>query len=577
MDESGQPDRSKSASPKPKKRSNCPKGTRRNKQGDCVEYKPKSKTKKVEKSKSKSKELVDSDFTSTSASSVSRKSTSPKQKTKKRRNCPKGTRRNKQGDCIEHKPKEEKAKELSVKELSVKELSVNNLSVNNLSGLKLSSDTDLSESKSDLSKSDSQSQMVESMGAKGKKMELFLGDIIQINDASPMYYINYIDLNQIDVIDITTLVERTFRLDNGRFNPEDDVREITLIYHNPLRGFVKQHHFKLNMWLNIMFTDNSDFLNVQITDIKNDMIQVHDDNSGDYYYINFKYQGIPKTSNIKSIKKLPDPDPTPKKKPIVQEEATSIAAATRNFDKIVVLKGDDDDDDPAELDLDLFDPDADISPSKEDIEKEDIEENKEDEEDDDEIDFIGDFPEPLEKISYNRFGIQTQTNDILNSHLVRIPEDKRTAYAINKIHTLITRFKQLREQSSVFDLNGFIYDVVRNSSLFKKPLLNYLSKYQNTKQWMYLVSSNEKKWFVDEDELNADNNDGEEDDNLYPNKYLTEFEELQKNSHKDSTLQDLNLMLTPFYNKKSDHKIFAPANALMVAKLTLKLLVRTAS
>ena len=67
----------------------------------------------------------------------------------------------------------------------------------------------------------------------------------------------------------------------------------------------------------------------------------------------------------------------------------------------------------------------------------------------DEITQIVDVPEHEQ-----RFGIDTQTNDMLNEILSHIPNAKRDSSVLNSIHQLIERYKQLRESFSNFDQNN---------------------------------------------------------------------------------------------------------------------------
>ena len=43
-----------------------------------------------------------------------------------------------------------------------------------------------------------------------------------------------------------------------------------------------------------------------------------------------------------------------------------------------------------------------------------------------------------------RYGIDSQTNDLLDELLSSVPSNKRTTKVLNNIHILIERFKQLR-------------------------------------------------------------------------------------------------------------------------------------
>ena len=91
----------------------------------------------------------------------------------------------------------------------------------------------------------------------------------------------------------------------------------------------------------------------------------------------------------------------------------------------------------------------------------------------DEITF-GDSLEEVEEESdvkeeERRYGIETQTNDMLDEFLASVPSNLRTRKVRNNIDLLIERFKQLRQQFSNFDEKGnaetpkikthnFIYD-----------------------------------------------------------------------------------------------------------------------
>ena len=53
--------------------------------------------------------------------------------------------------------------------------------------------------------------------------------------------------------------------------------------------------------------------------------------------------------------------------------------------------------------------------------------------------------------SQQRYNIDTQTNDLLEEMLSQIPNTQRTVSVLNNVHTMIERFKQLREEFSTFD------------------------------------------------------------------------------------------------------------------------------
>jgi len=78
-----------------------------------------------------------------------------------------------------------------------------------------------------------------------------------------------------DCVDISdSLIKRTFRIEDGHFVPNNEIRIITIIYKNPLRGFVKQHHFNIHTWIEIYFKNDPNPLIAEITNIQEDMIQI---------------------------------------------------------------------------------------------------------------------------------------------------------------------------------------------------------------------------------------------------------------------------------------------------------------
>lgn len=545
----------KASSPLTRKR--CKKGERKNKEGKCV---PKEELEKRLHSPPPLPSPENIDKLDKVADADEPKVKEPEAKKKR---CSKGERRNKEGKCV---PKEELLKKKEDK-----------------------GDVDaVADAKADMDEKEEPQQ-------KDKKIELLLGDVIQINNEDDLHYINYIDEQQVDLINVDTKVARTIRIENEFFMPRDEITQITLIYQNPLRGFIKQHHFALNSWIAIHFRNDPNPFIVKITDIKQDMMQIYSEDTDTYYFINFKYQGIPKSSNIDYIVLLDGPPAIEAKKAEetkvmerLDGEDDEDVRDIREKKKITILDGPvsaaegeglmfeeigtDYRDADVNMDVDM-DVDADVD-DKDGVVTEYVGPSSA-------VVFLGEFPMEVEKSSFNRFGLTTQVNDLLESKLAKIPADKRTAYTVNKIHTLITRYKQLRNQTSIFDEDGVIYDVVRKSSQFRS-LVSYLEKYQNNLAWIYLVSNNSQKEFCNddpekkkEDKFDKNrgvvacgaNSEGDEEDESAGNdfipmyQYLNAMEEVQKQFNVN--WQELNMFLTPFYNSATDKQISNSASTLV--------------
>ena len=97
----------------------------------------------------------------------------------------------------------------------------------------------------------------------------------------------------------------------------------------------------------------------------------------------------------------------------------------------------------------------------------------------------------IDKDKY-RFNIETQTNDLLEEMVSTIPSAKRTNNVLNNIHTMITRFLQLRQIASKFDDNNNISEIIRKTAE-DRPLAEYLSDFKNNLYWILNVATNIKK------------------------------------------------------------------------------------
>ena len=71
------------------------------------------------------------------------------------------------------------------------------------------------------------------------------------------------------------------------------------------------------------------------------------------------------------------------------------------------------------------------------------------------------------KESEKRFGIEAQTQDILDELLAEYPSDKRSRKVLNNIHNLIERFKQLRRKFSKFDETGNAESIIKKGKVLR--------------------------------------------------------------------------------------------------------------
>jgi len=155
---------------------------------------------------------------------------------------------------------------------------------------------------------------------------LELGDFIKIiSPTKPMYHlkiflVDYIDDDVIDIIDMETADKFSLDLyDDGRIMDEH-ILSIHLLSRSDEPGYARQHGLLPGHWINIEFAADLDLTIMgQIVELTEDRIKVLPKNDVQTpMYIDFAYQGIPKTIPITKISVIDIPS--------VQESLSKISA-----------------------------------------------------------------------------------------------------------------------------------------------------------------------------------------------------------------------------------------------------------
>lgn len=313
-------------------------------------------------------------------------------------------------------------------------------------------------------------------------MNLELGDIIKI--VSPInettnnktYIINYIDENAIKLIDVDTTEDLILNInEDGNLN-EEYIDEIILLDRSEMKGYVKQNNLEINNWIDIYFTGDIPFIITgMITNIEEDMIEIITFENNETIYIDFAYQGIPTDLNIKEIAK--------RDKPVTKKEDEE----TNVIDDIET--------EDYELDTYIIPDTIDISKLQETILDADSIIIGE------EIGEVTEFVTVDDK--FKRYGIDTQTNDLLDELLSTIPTSERTTKRLNTLHLLIERYKQLRNEYSVFDENNNANKANPKGSNYK-PFVNVLTTLGKIYHWILPVVTLQKKVYLEEIEQDID-------------------------------------------------------------------------
>ena len=380
-----------------------------------------------------------------------------------------------------------------------------------------------------------------------RQIVLQLGDVITIKDPlneklnNNTFYIIYIDNSKIKLINVESLEQTIIQINERGVLGDGTIETIVLLSRHEYPGFAMQNGLVPSVWINIVFGgDIPAIITGEITNLEQDMIEIRTYPEKETIYINFDYKGIPEDIPIEAIT-IRDKPEEPKEfhkgeEGISLEEEKVIP----NLEKdIEYMKAE-------ELQIEVP-----LSHVKNKIREFIVRA--------DQIKFGKEEFAPVKQlidvdVEKQRYSIETQTSDLLDDMLSTIPNVQRTPRVLNNIHTMIERFKQLREKFSSFDEYGNIKNFVVNEANFK-PLVENLTNFNTNLYWILPVVKNIRKIYndLDEDEWNKKQikeNTEEKEDNDYEeyNIYsdINKMDEIIK-KYKSSNASDENNKYSSLY------------------------------
>lgn len=302
-------------------------------------------------------------------------------------------------------------------------------------------------------------------------LTLQLGDVIMIespkNDVlnGKVFYVDYISEERIVLID-DNVKKIPFMIQNGVIG-DGSIETISILNRQDTPSYARQHDLLMNTWIDIVFEE--DTITGEIINLEEDSIEVKIYPTEDIIYIDFGFKGIPEELPITQIMIRESPVPKPIVEQQIQEiqeiqEERQLSTEKRELSKNV-----------NPLDQTIFDAD--------------------------EVIFEDDLA-PIEQITENerknfRYGIDEQSNDLLDSMLSKVPSTKRTSKILNDINRNIVRYKQLHSSFSLFDKHNNILEmrdktdkpfIVHDQNW--KPLVKTLESFNNKLYWILLVGRN---------------------------------------------------------------------------------------
>jgi len=331
-----------------------------------------------------------------------------------------------------------------------------------------------------------------------RKIELRLGDIISIDAPSNRdihqntYYITYIDHLKVRLVNVADAKTHILYVsEESRQFTDESIQSIRILSRSDELGFARQNGLLPKTWVDVHFGGEIPAtITGEITNLDEDQIEITTFPDLEVLYIDFEYKGIPEHIPIQQI--------VLRRKP----------AALKGVQSIKALQGIEPGEDLQQTLRDAESDKAAIEFSPEGESTVYIPEGAEPDENirkdlhrqytENPVDII--FGEELDSIEHlveipehqQRYGLEIQVNSLIDGLLAKIPNTERTYQVQTAVHNKIERFKQLREEYSLFDKNGDIRDI-RTLPSFHKPLLDNLETLTDIPKWIAPISTLQKK------------------------------------------------------------------------------------
>lgn len=338
--------------------------------------------------------------------------------------------------------------------------------------------------------------------SESSSITLELGDLIEIlaptnsDIHETTFFIDYIDENQIELINIASLKPHTLYISESGGFTDESITEVILHSRSKESGYARQHGLTVKTWVNVHFGGEFPvILTGEITDLLEDQIEIITYPDLQTIYIDFAYKGIPKHLPLEKI--------VIREKPEQLKQIDSLKQTQFSLEKEEELEAREEDisieyldNGEAILQMDESDePIPNIQDTLHTMYKKTqgiiIGETLE------EVTQYIEIPE-----SQKQYSLDTQLNSMIDEFLSTIPNYQRTQSTMDKIYTLVERYKELRELYSKFDENENVRGYKMRDPTYK-PLVKKMLNLDSKIKWILPVVSLQKKIYPEkEDTIN---------------------------------------------------------------------------
>lgn len=317
-----------------------------------------------------------------------------------------------------------------------------------------------------------------------KAPALELGDIIEITAPSnteidgQTWAIVFIDDKQIRLIHTTSFLQHTLEITETGVSDES-IQQIAILCRCKEKGYARQNQLVVNTWVDIHFGGEAPtIISGEITNLEEDMIEITTFPERQIIYIDFEYKGLPLHLPIDKIVIRDRPESLGRK--------TTLAKRVFDTEEGEIAEEEEDEaymeySDTGEARI-YIPEDAQPQPTMNEVLRglyleatEFVEEEMED------VSRIVEVPE-----SERRYTIEAQMLDMTDEFVSAVPALERTPRFFERIHNLIHKFQQLRQQFSKFDETGNVVGT-KTVGAFDKPLIERLEELDTPLRWLMPV------------------------------------------------------------------------------------------
>ena len=411
-------------------------------------------------------------------------------------------------------------------------------------------------------------------------VKIQLNDIIEINAPSnerldkKKFLVSYASEIKIRLVEIETLEEINLFINEEGTLMDTSISNISLLSRDITPGYALQNNLLVDTWIDITFSEDiPTIITGQITNLEEDMIEIKLYPSNSYIYIDFAYKGLPEELNIKEIVIRNPPKEVGlelESKISIQEEESKLTEEKENtdadFKKLNWAEEMEDEEVPSPKQSESSDTKEDLTLENKDLFL-------------DGLILEGDaitFGEELGEITQEvvvdekrkRFSIESQTTNLMDDMLSRIPTSQRNHEVIKNIQKEINRYVELRDAFSIFDLNGSV-DQAKYKGVDNKPLKESLLELKHGLPWLIPIVKNKRKLYdielfediPDKDDINVVHAKLG-DINIEENEIIKQYQKLKASSFSGENerykylISNLNPIYTPFQKTDDTNVIF---------------------